>query len=291
MTSSLSAPTIQWFNSRFESPTAVQKDTWSAVAEGNHLLAVAPTGSGKTLAAFLVALDRLFESEVSDSGLKVLYLSPLKALGSDIRENLGNPLRELRTIREKHSLVSREIRVGIRNGDTTPYERRKQLKKPPEILITTPESLGILLLSESGREMLSTVETCIVDEIHAIAPDRRGTLLACHLERLVDLAGEYQRIGLTATVNPVERAAAFLGGFKPGANGEEPQPRDVSIIAPPAKKKIIIEIESLPETYCRSMVCSSLFRGSRGSVKLGSSDERTNPLTGRSIRDSVETVT
>lgn len=249
MTTALSSIVSGWFSEKFTSPTPVQKATWAAAAEGNHLLAVAPTGSGKTLAAFLVALDRLFANvgkASAEESLRILYISPLKALGTDIRENLVQPLQELKERYELAGLEVPEIRIGIRNGDTPPAERRRQIKTPPQILITTPESLGILLLSETGRQMLSTVETCIIDEIHAVAPDRRGTLLVCHLERLADLAGDFQRIGLTATVNPIERAASFLGGFKLDEVTGELVSRYVKIVAPPAIKKIDIQVESLP---------------------------------------------
>ncbi|MCK5249289.1 MAG: DEAD/DEAH box helicase, partial [Spirochaetaceae bacterium] len=163
---------------------------------------------------------------LTSGALRVLYVSPLKALGTDIRENLTGPLRELKAAFESadgpHGTT--DIRIGIRNGDTTPSERRRQINRPPEFLVTTPESLNILLLSDGGRALLSTVEICILDEIHAIASSRRGTLLVCALERLVDLAGEVQRIGLTATVRPVERAAAFLGGYRPPADSNPADP-------------------------------------------------------------------
>ena len=237
--------TTAWFTQKFGSPTPIQKETWQAMGAGHHILAVAPTGSGKTLAAFLVALDRLFTNRLDSDGMRVLYISPLKALGADIRENLTTPLRELRAaFQQQGNGKVMELRVGIRNGDTTPSERRRQIEHPPQILISTPESLNILLLSEGGRSLLSTTRICIVDEIHAIASSRRGSLLACAMERLTDLAGDVQRVGLSATVKPVELAAAFLGGYT--LVGESLQPRPVRILSPPSAKSIRITLEKLP---------------------------------------------
>ncbi len=243
----LSEPTKDWFLRRYGRPTAVQIGAWKASSAQDHLLAVAPTGSGKTFAAFLTALDGFYSGKIAPGALRVLYISPLKALGTDIKENLTGPLRELRKVHDEKGTKAPEIRIGIRNGDTTPSERRRQIAEPPEILITTPESLNILLLSDGGRRILSTVEICILDEIHAVAPTGRGTLLACALERLADLAGEFQRIGLTATVRPLERAAEFLGGFMPSDSaGSTLIPRPVTIVAPPSEKKILISVEPLP---------------------------------------------
>ncbi|MCG8452957.1 MAG: DEAD/DEAH box helicase [Spirochaetales bacterium] len=247
MTTPLSPITQHWFTTHVGSPTPIQTQTWPKVASGHHVLAVAPTGSGKTLAAFMVALDQLFNSskdfgQADPSGPQILYISPLKALGTDVKENLAAPLRGLKEAYAQNG-IHRDIRIGVRNGDTSPSERRRQFTKPPHILVTTPESLGILLLSENGRRLLSKVRTCILDEIHAIAPTRRGTLLSVALERLTTLAGEFQRLGLTATVNPLEKAASYLGGFFPAEQDFAPRP--VHIIRPQEAKKIQIIVEDI----------------------------------------------
>jgi len=204
-------PAVQrWFSARLGEPTAPQRDGWPAIVAGKHTLIAAPTGSGKTLAAFLSAIDRLFSA---GDGLaectQVLYISPLKALASDIQKNLEAPLAEIRAL--DPSLP--EVRVSVRTGDTSAKHRASMSKRPPHILVTTPESVYILLTSEGGRQMLRSVQTVIVDEIHALARDKRGSHLALSLERLEALTtGSMQRIGLSATQKPLEEVARFLVG-------------------------------------------------------------------------------
>ena len=198
-----SEATRTWFERTFEAPTPAQALGWPAIAKGGHVLIQAPTGSGKTLAAFLYGIDRL--TPAPGEGLRLLYVSPLKALNYDVERNLRGPLAGLRS----------ELRVGVRTGDTPPRERQAMLRKPPDILITTPESLFLLLTSQ-GREMLRSVETVIVDEVHAVAGTKRGAHLALSLERLERVAaGPVQRIGLSATQRPMEEIGRFVSGARP----------------------------------------------------------------------------
>ncbi|MEM9190934.1 MAG: DEAD/DEAH box helicase, partial [Myxococcota bacterium] len=203
--------TQRWFRETFEAPTPVQHKGWAAIARGEHSLLIAPTGSGKTLAAFLYAIDRLIRTPRDTPGVRVLYVSPLKALVYDVERNLRSPLigidRAARGTGERHT-----PRVDIRTGDTSAQDRRRQAKHPAEILVTTPESL-YLILGSQARETLRTVECVIVDEVHALAPIKRGVHLGLSLERLSTLADQDpQRIGLSATARPLDEVARFLGG-------------------------------------------------------------------------------
>lgn len=224
------AATAKWFTDVFSAPTTAQEGAWQSIADGNHTLVIAPTGSGKTLAAFLWALDRLHHAELdapalpglesdadhpTGTGTKVLYISPLKALGVDVERNLRSPLAGIRATAHEMGLVQPSVSVGVRSGDTPPAVRRQLVKNPPDILITTPESL-YLMLTSSARSSLKNVHTVIIDEIHAIANTKRGTHLALSLERLDNLlATPAQRIGLSATVEPPEEVARFLAGSAP----------------------------------------------------------------------------
>src|SRR6266702_1175438 len=206
----------RWFDQTFGSPSEPQARGWPAIQSGRHVLISAPTGSGKTLAAFLASLDIPFRegmnAELPDQ-TQVVYVSPLKALSNDIRKNLQEPLAGIGSL--LHETEDREIdvRAEVRTGDTTAAQRQALVKKPPHILVTTPESLYLLLTSESGRRMLSTVRTLILDEIHAVVDDRRGAHLAFSVQRLVALTKyPLQRIGLSATQKPIEEVARFLVG-------------------------------------------------------------------------------
>ncbi|QUW18295.1 DEAD/DEAH box helicase [Agrococcus sp. Marseille-Q4369] len=231
-----SPATRAWFTGAFAAPTPVQEAAWTAIARGDHSLVVAPTGSGKTLAAFLWSIDRLHREDAEphaerEPGVRVLYVSPLKALAVDVDRNLRAPLAGIAAQGRTDGLEPPPIRIGLRTGDTPQEERRAQAKHPPDILITTPESL-FLLLTSRARETLRTVETVILDEVHAVVPTKRGSHLALSLERLdAQLARPAQRIGLSATVSPVEEVAAFLGG-----------PAPVTIVAPPSEKTIELTI-------------------------------------------------
>ncbi|MFS4432654.1 ATP-dependent helicase [Citrobacter farmeri] len=241
-----SQATRDWFTSAFQHPTLVQSQTWAVTAANQHALVIAPTGSGKTLAAFLYALDRLFRegeekhttppSGKEKNVTRILYISPIKALGTDVQRNLQIPLQGISEARRKRASTEVTIRVGIRTGDTPPQERAKLSRHPPDILITTPESLYLMLTSRA-RESLRGVETVIVDEVHAVAGTKRGAHLALSLERLdALLAKSAQRIGLSATVRSVTEVAAFLGGDRPVTVVNPPATRhpNIHIVAPAA---------------------------------------------------------
>jgi ATP-dependent Lhr-like helicase len=218
-------PVVQtWLGRKFGAPTPAQAEAWPLIASGKDVLVTAPTGSGKTLAAFLWALDRLVGEAIAAGGplpdrTSVLYVSPLKALSNDVRRNLEEPLGEIRALATELGHPAPEIRTAVRTGDTTARERREATRRPPHVLVTTPESLFILLTSESGRRALRDVRTVIVDEIHAVAPDKRGAHLALSLERLEALVNadgrQLQRIGLSATVRPLDVASRLLVGTRP----------------------------------------------------------------------------
>src|SRR5215472_2892720 len=206
----------EWFVSRFGTPTEPQEQGWPHILAGRTTLISAPTGSGKTLAAFLACIDRLVRKalagELSDR-TEVLYVSPLKALGNDIQKNLEIPLGEILALAGERGLLMPEIRTAVRTGDTLAAERRAMLKRPPHILVTTPESLYILLTADRSRAILRDVETVIVDEIHAVADDKRGAHLTLSLERLQALTQRpAARIGLSATQKPIAEVAHFLTG-------------------------------------------------------------------------------
>ena len=212
----------RWFEQTFGSPTEPQVRGWPAIQSGRHVVISAPTGSGKTLAAFLASLDVLFregvEADLPDE-TQVVYVSPLKALSNDIRKNLQEPLAGIRALFGETNGREIDVRAEVRTGDTTAAQRQALIKKPPHILVTTPESLYLLLTSDSGRRMLSTVRTLILDEIHAVVDDRRGAHLALSVERLAALTksasgGPLQRIGLSATQKPIEEVARFLVGTR-----------------------------------------------------------------------------
>jgi len=208
----------RWFEQTFGSPTEPQLRGWPAIQSGRHVVISAPTGSGKTLAAFLASLDVLFregvEADLPDE-TQVVYVSPLKALSNDIRKNLQEPLAGIRALFGETNGREIDVRAEVRTGDTTAAQRQALIKKPPHILVTTPESLYLLLTSDSGRRILSTVRTLILDEIHAVVDDRRGAHLALSVERLAALTkNPLQRIGLSATQKPIEEVARFLVGTR-----------------------------------------------------------------------------
>ena len=270
-----SPATRAWFDGAFAVPTPAQAGAWRAIGKGEDTLVVAPTGSGKTLAAFLWAIDKLAAlPPPADPKLRtrVLYVSPLKALAVDIERNLRAPLTGIGHAAHRLGLQAPDIRVAVRTGDTAAEERRKLASKPPDILITTPESLFLLLTSQA-RETLRGVETVIVDEVHAVAGNKRGAHLALSLERLDSLRGisdqgaqAAQRVGLSATVRPVEEVAAFLGGT-----------RAVTVVQPPSPKRIelqvVVPVEDMTE------LDTAPGRGD---------DDESNPAPRRSIWPHVE---
>src|ERR1700735_5449441 len=202
----------EWFVNKFGTPTEPQQQGWPYILAGKTTLICAPTGSGKTLAAFLACIDRLVRKAIAgelEDKTEVLYVSPLKALGNDIQRNLDTPLGEILALAGERGYLMPEIRTAVRTGDTLMKERREMLKRPPHILVTTPESLYILLTANSSRNILSHVKTIIVDEIHAVADDKRGAHLTISLARLELLADNPTRTGLSATQNPIEEVAHF----------------------------------------------------------------------------------
>ena len=238
-----SPATRAWFTGAFASATGAQLGAWESIGAGDHTLVVAPTGSGKTLAAFLWSLDRLAATpppEDPKRRCRVLYVSPLKALAVDVERNLRAPLAGIRQAAVRLGNPQPDVQVGLRSGDTTPEERRLIARRPPDILITTPESL-FLMLTSAARDSLRGVETVIVDEVHAVCSTKRGAHLAVSLERLDELLEKpAQRVGLSATVRPTEEVARFLAGG-----------RDVTIVQPPAQKtvelKVVVPVEDMSQ--------------------------------------------
>lgn len=231
----------RWFNERLGAPTNVQEQSWRAIRDGRHVLLTAPTGSGKTLAAFLSAINQLATGAWPGGTVRVLYVSPMKALNNDVAKNLIRPLAEIGDYFRAAGVPFPEIRVQTRSGDTPGDERRQVYRRPPEIFITTPESLNILVTSRSGRAMLAGVTAVILDEIHAVLPDKRGTHLITAVDRLALLAGEFQRIALSATVRPLDLVAAFVGGQVRLATGHY-QPRPVTIIRADMAKELGVTV-------------------------------------------------
>src|SRR6266478_508025 len=255
----------RWFEQTFGSSTEPQIRGWPAIQSAQHVLISAPTGSGKTLAAFLASLDALFrqgaEHDLPDE-TQVVYVSPLKALSNDIRKNLQEPLCGIRALLSETNGCDIDVRAEVRTGDTTAAQRQALIKRPPHILVTTPESLYLLLTSESGRRMLRTARTLILDEIHAIVDDRRGAHLALSMERLAALVkSPLQRIGLSATQKPIEEVARFLVGTR-GLDGAG-NPRcaiidsghsrkmDLTIELPGSPLEAVMSNEAWTEVYHR----------------------------------------
>ena len=248
-----------WFEQTFGSPTEPQMRGWPAIQSGRHALISAPTGSGKTLAAFLASLDALFRQGAKDhlsDETQVVYVSPLKALSNDIRKNLQEPLSGIRALLVEANGHDIDVRAEVRTGDTTAAQRQALIKRPPHILVTTPESLYLLLTSQSGRGMLRTARTLILDEIHAVVDERRGAHLALSVERLAALVqGPLQRIGLSATQKPIEEVARFLVGT--GAVDEAGTP-DCEIIDIGHRRELDLAIE-IPQSPLEAVMSGEVW--------------------------------
>src|SRR4029077_20425183 len=249
----------RWFEQTFGSPTEPQMLGWPSIQSGRHALISAPTGSGKTLAAFLASLDALFrqgaESHLPDE-TQVVYVSPLKALSNDIRKNLQEPLSGIRALLAEANGHDIDVRAEVRTGDTTTAQRQALIKRPPHILVTTPESLYLLLTSESGRRMLGTARTVILDEIHAVVDDRRGAHLALSVERLAALVqAPLQRIGLSATQKPIEEVARFLVGTR---NVDESGNPNCAIIDIGHRRELDLAIE-MPKSPLEAVMSNEIW--------------------------------
>ena len=235
-------PTRTWFRTTFGMPTQVQIEAWDQIEKGKNALVIAPTGSGKTLAAFLHSIDRLMREPDESQGVRVLYVSPLKALGVDVERNLKAPLTGITTIAVEQGVQINTVRVGVRSGDTPSTDRKRLTTHPPQILITTPESL-FLMLSSAASAILTGIDTVILDEVHYLAGTKRGAHLALSLERVeaMSTVGGFQRIGLSATVRPPEVVAKFLGGTD----------REVVIVAPETTKNwqldVVVAVEDMTQ--------------------------------------------
>lgn len=251
----------RWFQECVGIPTTVQQNSWSRIAAGEHVLITAPTGSGKTLTAFLWAINQLTNQTWPGGSTRVLYISPLKALNNDIQRNLITPLTQLKDIFEQNRLFFPGIKVQTRSGDTPQSERRRMLRHPPEILITTPESLNLLLSSAGGRTLLGDITTVILDEIHAVVGNKRGVHLISAVDRLVRLSGEFQRICLSATIKPLNTVAQFAGGYhlSGGSATAHYTPRPVSVIHSETPKQYEVRVR-FPQEAAGRQVGESIWK-------------------------------
>src|SRR6266540_6993732 len=241
-------PVREWFRTALGEPTPAQRQGWPAIAAGQNTLILAPTGSGKTLAAFLACLDGLWRQASLPRGVRVLYVSPLKALNNDIYRNLQVPLEGVAETARRLGQPLPLIEAAVRTGDTPAAERQRLLRRPPHVLITTPESLHLLLTSRA-RDTLRNVTHCIVDEIHALCPNKRGVFLALLLERLEELNPRgFVRIGLSATQRPLEEVARYLGGLEARSEGGF-EPRPVTVVDAGLRKELDLQVISPVEHF------------------------------------------
>lgn len=282
--------TRTWFLSTFGSPTDVQDHAWPVIQEHKNVLVVAPTGSGKTLAAFLSQIDALMHQNRRKKGVKTLYISPLKALGVDVAKNLRAPLEGIRQEASRLGQHIPQISIGMRSGDTSAQERRGLVSHPPDILVTTPESLYLMLTSKAAST-LSTVETVIIDEVHAIAGSKRGAHLALSLERLDALLDHpAQRIGLSATVTPLHVAASFLGGSHPVTivNSEQAPQFDITVVEPVAHMHDTALNTTATSTQPISGVTPAMMRLANKQGAQDAQDVQSDTGTGNSVWPYVQ---
>ncbi|UCD08246.1 MAG: DEAD/DEAH box helicase [Dehalococcoidales bacterium] len=263
----------QWFLKRIGRPTEVQEESWQRISDNEHVLITAPTGSGKTLAAFLWAINQLATGQFPTGHTSILYVSPLKALNNDVQRNLLDPLKELRETFRKSGKDFPEINVLTRSGDTPQAERHRMQRHPPEILITTPESLNLMLSSKGGRSILAGLQTIILDEVHGVFGNKRGVHLMTAIERLTLLSGEFQRISLSATIRPLETVAAFVGGYRIEGNEHSPvyTPRSVSIVHSETTKEYDISVRSPEKTEEQDSVWDALTMSFREIIRRNDS--------------------
>ncbi|MBN2075278.1 MAG: DEAD/DEAH box helicase [Dehalococcoidales bacterium] len=263
----------QWFLEKIGQPTEVQEESWQRISDGEHVLITAPTGSGKTLAAFLWEINQLVTGRFPTGHTSILYISPLKALNNDVQRNLLDPLKELRDTFRKSGMDFPEIRVLTRSGDTPQAERHRMQRHPPEILITTPESLNLMLSSNGGRSILGSLSTVILDEVHGVFGNKRGVHLMTAVERLTLLSGEFQRISLSATIRPLETVAEFIGGFMVEGDEHSPvyAPRSVSIVHSDTTKQYDISVRSPEKTEEQDSIWDALTMSFREIIRRNDS--------------------
>lgn len=285
-----------WFVKNVGIPSEPQKRGWPEIASGSNVLICAPTGSGKTFAAFLKCLDMIYTHKTPGSrntGIKIVYISPLKALNNDIYRNLELPINGIRQLASSLGQELPEVEVGIRTGDTPKKDRTRMQKYPPDILITTPESLFIMLTSESYRKLFATVEYLIVDEIHLVCANKRGVHLAVTMERLERLAEKpLKRIGLTATIHPLEEAARFLVGNRSAAttiiNCDRKKSIDLTVSLPVKDFKVLPENTVWPAIYSELLALVKSHKSTLIFVNNRSSCDPANPY--KDILSSVYPV-
>lgn len=289
-----------WFKRRVGEPTDVQNQAWPRIADGENVLITAPTGSGKTLASFLWAIHQLATETYEGGVTRVLYVSPLKALNNDIQRNLLTPIAELEDQFTRDGLMMPEIRVMTRSGDTPQSDRRRMVSHPPEILITTPESLNLLLSSKSGRSILTELRTVILDEVHGVYGSKRGVHLMSAVERLTRLSGEFQRVSLSATIRPLSAVAEFVGGSVLEGDVLAPtyRRRDVAIVESRVDKRYEIGIQASdqpidptdPEAVWAPMVeaFKETIQKNRSTLLFANSRRLTESLTAKINEDELE---